>query len=838
MWEKYSTKKCYIMAILTAAACLLLPATAWAEENETFDAEDGSGIVQSGQSEENESQEDGALGLPDESSDSDTNLPLAPTVPSEEEPEDGEVPDVDAPDIEKPDDKDVSGTEETLDIPASEIDTTDIVPVVPNIAVPVPKVPVSDGWQTDGSYWVGGSQASGWVVVDVAPNGSTSPGLQRYWVDPSTGLLVRGSLIEDPSAGGFAYARPEGWVVRGVWSDGQGNIYIADNEGRLMEAGWNVTDAYTSSLQRYYIDPATHAAKMGYTEDGYAHWTLPEGYVARGRTPIGGGVVVIADNEGLITKGFSVVDFGEGLQRYFVDTSGTCTPGLHEVKSNSWVYTLANVGYVVRGKVAANGMFYLANNEGVLAASGWLVTDSFDGGLQRYYIDPTTHSARPGTWIVDGGAFNVRSDTGYVWRSRVQSAPGRFLLANNEGMLAVPGWLVTDIFGQGLQRYWIEQDYSTATGFFRTPGNNVAYYTIPNTGYILRGKAPVSGNGWTQVFLADNEGVLADFEGWLVTDIYDGGMQRYRLDQVVAPGFFGAHLGRFTLGGSDYYGREDQGYVVRGAYHSSSGRWYIASNDGVLVRADMLTTWINNASSGNLFEYFNQNGFSMSVAVWDQMVSALSNFWACGYSAGFVFMDMATGIGGSYDADRDFYAASCMKVAYVAYICEELLDTGMVDFGDIAWMMEESTVNSNNDTYMTLRRMFGDEGFDAWLNESGIRGYSDGWYPYITPSDLSRIWVKIANYEMGGSVHSNWLQSITSHAYYSPLYYEFGSSGTVYSKPGWISGTYNDAGVIFGSDGRAYLITMLTTANPYKDGWMMRELAYAIQSIVKEIPLL
>ena len=94
---------------------------------------------------------------------------------------------------------------------------------------------------------------------------------------------------------------------------------------------------------------------------------------------------------------------------------------------------------------------------------------------------------------------------------------------------------------------------------------------------MVRGKARY-GDG---MLLADNDGVLAWEEGWLITDKYDGSMQRYRIDNS-CNGYMGAHLGQFAIDGKSYYGREDTGYVVRGLYRNPSGQYYYGNNDGVL----------------------------------------------------------------------------------------------------------------------------------------------------------------------------------------------------------------------------------------------------------------
>ena len=170
-----------------------------------------------------------------------------------------------------------------------------------------------------------------------------------------------------------------------------------------------------------------------------------------------------------------------------------------------------------------------------------------------------------------------------------------FLLADDDGCLAegkyTAGMVVTDAFEGSLERYYLvrasDGHLYTKSGHIEYRGRH--YYGSPDTGQILRGKLRY-GNG---MLLADNDGVLAWTEGWLVTDIYDGVLQRYRIDTAPGDGLMGARIGFFTLGGNDYYGREDEGYVVIGLYIAPSGKAYYGDNDGVLTTIPLSQVAIN-----------------------------------------------------------------------------------------------------------------------------------------------------------------------------------------------------------------------------------------------------
>ena len=141
----------------------------------------------------------------------------------------------------------------------------------------------------------------GWWVTS-----SLGHGLQRYWLN--SGKLALSTLI-DPALGHgayWAYARPEGFVVRGKWDKGNGRVYVADNDGVLPSvSGWMVTGKYDGgALQRYYMDGDAHAAVTSFFRvDGNLYYGIGwQGYVLRNSTIAYDGSVYVADNDGVLTK--------------------------------------------------------------------------------------------------------------------------------------------------------------------------------------------------------------------------------------------------------------------------------------------------------------------------------------------------------------------------------------------------------------------------------------------------------------------------------------------------------------------------------------------------------
>ena len=461
----------------------------------------------------------------------------------------------------------------------------------------------------DGSYsWYdesGRRQSEGWVVTGKTLDNGTG-GLQRYWIANGT-LLFDGLFSFTGSDGllGWGYARPEGYVVRGKWTHGKtGLVYLANNDGRLEDAGWLVTDDYDGSLQRYWIDPGTHAAEPGYSTDGGAHYTTKAGYVQRTTSRSDDGELRSADNDGMVQEsGWLVTDgFGQGLQRYWIEDGKAASEGLWQTGEDSWTY-VGPSGYVVRGSLATvskltdRAVVYLADNDGLLAGGakcGWVVSDLYGQGLQRYWIDPEEHAAVVGHddgSVGQGNWAHYPTAEGHVLRGALSTKDGMFW-ADNDGLLKESGWLVTDGFGQGLQRYWLSGGRVADEGLYQT-GESAWTYVGPH-GYVARGKY-VADDGL--VYLADNDGLLAS-PGWHVSDAYGDGLQRYYVDgerHAAVPGHSADGWSHYTL---------PQGYVLRGKLDSGRGYVYVADNDGELLDLEADGWVVTDRYDGELQRYW------------------------------------------------------------------------------------------------------------------------------------------------------------------------------------------------------------------------------------------
>lgn len=448
--------------------------------------------------------------------------------------------------------------------------------------------------ENEGSYYYlsnGSIAKNTWVVTSKSPTNSNS-GLQRYWVD-AQGKLAMGRLITSSEAGYYAYAMPTGAVVRGSYAVGD-KVYLADNSGQLASAGWVVSQAYGHGLQRYYIDAATHAAIVGYSPAGYDHYTIPTGYVARGRYNAPNGYIYLADNDGLLeSPGWLVTDkYGQGLQRYYIDAiAHACVPGF---SSDGWNHYTTERGPVARGRyVDRGGSVWIANNEGKLTSNraltnGWLVTDALGHGLQRYWVENGDITYNKLIQVASG-VWAFARPNGYVVRGKYIAPNGYVYLANNDGQLVRAGWHVSGSYGDGLQRYYIDATAHACVPGYSTDG--YAHYTLTK-GYVLRSTSVDGG----EMRAANNDGLIWD--GWIVTNAFGQNLQRYwQSGGKVVKGEL------VKTGNNSWAYCRPEGYVVRGKYTAHNGYVYLANNDGGLENAGWVITKAYN-NKGDYERYY------------------------------------------------------------------------------------------------------------------------------------------------------------------------------------------------------------------------------------------
>ncbi len=163
--------------------------------------------------------------------------------------------------------------------------------------------------------------------------------------------------------------------------------------------------------------------------------------------------------------------------------------------------------------------------------------------------------------------------------------------ASKRDRLRIDGfWLVTSAWGT-LERYWVGADAEIARSRIVEASEGSGYYAYATgTGAVVRG-ALDRGDGWA--WLADNDGRLASGDGWLITDTFGQGTQRYYLG--AHGGWSLARVGEFVVDGLRYFGRGEYGFELRNDA-VWLGSWLWANNDGVLSAASALLSILLDAA--------------------------------------------------------------------------------------------------------------------------------------------------------------------------------------------------------------------------------------------------
>ena len=284
----------------------------------------------------------------------------------------------------------------------------------------------------------------GWNVTSAFTGGT----LERYWVGSDHAATVGLS-----NEGWRHYTKDDGTVARGVTKVGN-KVYLANNDGKLLlNPGWNVTGVFSGgNLQRYWIG-TDYAATVGLSNSGWAHFTLDDGSVSRGKTAYDGHIL-LSNNDGKLASGAGWLVTGkydnDGLQRYWLEALSNAKgffgakTGFFKVSGSSY-YGIANEGYVLRGKRTVSDHVLLADNDGKLAnKAGWLVTSKYDNnGLERYWLEKVPgagdyYGAKTGLFTLGDGTIHYGfSGVGYVERNARVWHGDNYYSANNDGLLTV-----------------------------------------------------------------------------------------------------------------------------------------------------------------------------------------------------------------------------------------------------------------------------------------------------------------------------------------------------------------------------------------------------------------
>jgi beta-lactamase class A len=196
-------------------------------------------------------------------------------------------------------------------------------------------------------------------------------------------------------------------------------------------------------------------------------------------------------------------------------------------------------------------------------------------------------------------------------------------------------------------------------------------------------------------------------------------------------------------------------------------------------------------------------------------------------------VDLYSGKGVAYNADKAFYSASTIKGPYVASIAASQPNS-VQNYGST---MRTTIDQSSNSGYASLRNAFGSAPMVAWCQRAGVStslAYNS--YLYYSARDLAKLWAQNYGFFFGNYQNNAEVRSWFTSPLQSALYYALGSTYTTYSKPGWMYGqplACNDAGIVWAGD-RPYIIAILTNAYGSRVN-QVQSLVWALENAHREM---
>lgn len=193
--------------------------------------------------------------------------------------------------------------------------------------------------------------------------------------------------------------------------------------------------------------------------------------------------------------------------------------------------------------------------------------------------------------------------------------------------------------------------------------------------------------------------------------------------------------------------------------------------------------------------------------------------WNAGFDIGFLLLDIYSGTVVTGNPNKYFYSASTLKGPYACAIA--LKDPyRAADHKDLIW----STISqSNNETYLSLRNMFGSGAMSSYMSEAGVSGVSPSEnYTDERVKDLAKLWVRNHEYFCQGEANASWLRPYFRHTNNSYINASIGYRHIVYSKAGWEWGptshhvVFNDGGIVMKA-GAPYILVILSNGRSGTD---------------------
>ena len=361
------------------------------------------------------------------------------------------------------------------------------------------------------------------------------------------------------------------------------------------------------------------------------------------------------------------------------------------------------------------------------------------------------------------------------------------------------GWVYQD----GKERYILE-DHCPASGWMELEDKK--YYFNEDGSYVT-GKTDIDG----KTFYFDKKGIL--LSGWTV---YEDKKLYLSENGNPCPGWL-------DYNGERYYIQKNGEPSV--GLNKIGEEYYLFNTEGQLRDENFLMERIDKVSS----EYGSDSNISpdslneigtMNLSPEEKeklqvLIDDTSRNGAYGIS--FVMIDLYSGNGISYNVDKEYYSASCIKGPYITALVAgrpEVLDY-------MSNTLNTIIVQSDNELYSNLRKSHGRNEFIEWCKASRINtDVSIYNYPRITALELAKFWVHgyfYYNTDDTGSLIGSWLETPNVSAINKVLGPESPHGKDIIktqSKAGWICEdgyrSTTDAGIVYPKNSSPYLISVCT----------------------------
>ncbi|MBQ8966107.1 serine hydrolase [Ruminococcus sp.] len=157
-----------------------------------------------------------------------------------------------------------------------------------------------------------------------------------------------------------------------------------------------------------------------------------------------------------------------------------------------------------------------------------------------------------------------------------------------------------------------------------------------------------------------------------------------------------------------------------------------------------------------------------------------------GYKVSLVMADLASQTGLAYDPDEAMCTQSTIKAVYLGSV----KDSHPEAFEEHRLDLRKAIVDSNNDSYMALRDIYGAEPLEKWCEEVGVeKGFAEKAFPRAyTARDMFMLWTKLYCFLNSDEMQHSEFASYYADSACSATRIMLGAEYPVQTKAGWESG--------------------------------------------------